>query len=41
MLKPKQCASDCCLTPTEQYFSYIIARTGDDGDVHPVLNQHT
>jgi len=19
--------SDCCLTPTQQYFSYIIART--------------
>jgi len=37
--------SDCCLTPNEQFFSYIMARTNhiqrDDDAVHIVLDQHT
>jgi len=37
--------SDCCLTPSEQYFSHIMTRTSyirwDDDDVLFVLDQHT
>ena len=36
--------SDYCLTPNEQFFSYIMARTSyiqwNDGDVRSVLDQH-
>jgi len=36
--------SDCCSTPIQQFFSYIMARTGnnqwDDDDVRFVLDQH-
>ena len=36
--------SDCCLTPIQQFDSYIIARTSyfqwDDDEVHFVLDQH-
>jgi len=36
--------SDCCLTPTEQFFSYIIKRTSyirsDDNDVWFLIDQH-
>ena len=41
-----QWVSDCYLTPHEEYFSYIMARTilffhsSDDDDVHFVLDQH-
>jgi predicted alpha/beta hydrolase len=41
----KQWVSDCCLTPNEQFFSYIIVRTSyirwDDDDVHFALDQHS
>ena len=36
-------ASDCCLMPNEQFFSYIMARTSYiwwDDDVRFVLDQH-
>jgi hypothetical protein len=36
--------SDCCLTPTQQFCSYIMARTcyfqRDDDEFHFVLDQH-
>ena len=37
--------SDCCLTPIQQFLSYIMARTQvnfqwDDYEVHFVLDQH-
>jgi hypothetical protein len=36
--------SDYCLTPNEQFFSYIMARKSyiqwDDDDVRSVLDQH-
>jgi hypothetical protein len=37
--------SDCCLMPTQQFFSYIMTRTSynfqrDDYEVHFVLEQH-
>jgi hypothetical protein len=36
--------SGCCLTPNEECFSHIMARTNyvrrDDNDVRSVLNQH-
>ena len=36
--------SDCCLTPNEQYFNYIIARTNynqwDDDGICFVLEKH-
>jgi len=36
--------SDCCLMPSEQFFSYILERTIHfwwyDDDVHFVLYQH-
>jgi len=39
-----QWVSDCCLTPSQQFFSYIMARTGyfqwDDDEVRFVLDQH-
>ena len=35
-------AIDCCLTPNEQVFNYIMVRTGrNDKDVRFVLDQHT
>ena len=37
--------NDCCLTPNEQFFSYIMLRTKyirwDDDDVPFVLDQYT
>jgi hypothetical protein len=40
---PYESVSDCCLTPNEQFFSYIMARTSyiQWHDVHFVLDQHT
>jgi hypothetical protein len=39
----RKCASDCCLTPNEQMFSYIMTRTSyiqwNDTDVRFVLDQ--
>jgi hypothetical protein len=37
--------SDCCLTPTQQFFSFIMAQEQvnfqwDDDEVHFVLDQH-
>jgi len=32
--------NDCCLTPIQQFFSYIIARTSYDDEVRFVLDQH-
>ena len=39
------CISDCCLTPTAQYFSYIMLGTSciswdDNDDDRSVLDQH-
>jgi hypothetical protein len=42
---PTEWASDCCLTPTQHLFSYIMARTinfqWNDDEVRFVLDQHT
>jgi hypothetical protein len=38
-LQTNEWVSDCCLTPTQQFVSYIMARWDDD-KVRFVLNQH-
>jgi hypothetical protein len=39
----KNWVSDCCLTPTQQFFSYIMEQVNfqwNDDEVHFVLDQH-